>query len=364
MSIKVLVISNYNSVVVTRPEAEIFLGLKKLGLDIHIMTYADSEYAKRFKEAGIRVIDFHPEKKFNAAETGRIRQELISGGYQIVHLFNSKAIINGIRAAKGLPVKVVLYRGYTGNIDWWDPTAYLKFLHPRVDKIMCNSKGVEEHIQKQLFFSKNKTITINKGHRLEWYEGVKPLDLKNINIPRDAFVVTCVANTRRMKGMKYLLKSTYYLPAEYPVHLLLVGNGLDSKSNKKLADKSPFYDHIHFLGFRDDALRIVASSNVFILASVKGESITKSVIEAMALGIAPIITNIPGNRELVVHDKNGLVVPSRNPKALADAIIKLYHDKDKCKQFGQLARKHIAEDLNCELTIEQTKDLYESLLEK
>ena len=133
MPIKVLAISDYREFHSVRPEAEIFIGLKKLGLDVHIMTYGDCEYAQRFRDAGIRVIDFHPQEKFNKDEQKFIRDTLVKEEYDIIHLFNSRAIIHGIRAAKGLKTKVVLYRGYSGNIHWYDPTAYLKFLHPRVE---------------------------------------------------------------------------------------------------------------------------------------------------------------------------------------------------------------------------------------
>ncbi len=63
MPIKLLVISNYRSTVTVRPEAEIFIQLQQTSrYQITIMTYGDSPYAEKFRAAGIRVIDFHPEK--------------------------------------------------------------------------------------------------------------------------------------------------------------------------------------------------------------------------------------------------------------------------------------------------------------
>ena len=152
MALKVLVISNYRETVSVRPEAELFIGLQHKGLEVTIMTYGDAEYTHKFKAAGIKVIDFHPEQKLNRKEIAFIRKELKRGAYDILHLFNSKAIINGLQAAKKLPVKVVLYRGYTGNIHWYDPTAYFKYLHPRVDAIFCIAKSIEDYIRRQSIF--------------------------------------------------------------------------------------------------------------------------------------------------------------------------------------------------------------------
>ncbi|HHM21025.1 MAG TPA: glycosyltransferase family 1 protein, partial [Bacteroidetes bacterium] len=74
---KILVISNYRETASVRPEAELFLGLKKSGVEVDIMTYGDAQYVEKFKSAGIRVIDFHPEKKLDKKEIKRIREELI-----------------------------------------------------------------------------------------------------------------------------------------------------------------------------------------------------------------------------------------------------------------------------------------------
>lgn len=349
-NIKILVVSNYTFFSSTRPEASIFIGLKQLGVDATIMTNGSCEHAENFRNAGIKVIDFMPDKKFSNSATQAIKNELLNGSYDALLLFNSKAIINGINAAKHLPVKVILYRGYTGNIHWCDPTAYFKYLHPRVDKIVCNSKAIEELLHRQLFFKKEKAITINKGHDLQWYENVEPLDLSEFGVPKNAFVAACVANARTMKGIKYLLQATYYVPNDLPIYWLLVGRGLDDAQAKKIQANSPNKNKIIFTGFRPDGLRIVKASQTFVLASIKGESITKSVMEAMSLGVAPVITNIPGNRELVIHEESGLVVPTKNAKAIADAVVKLYNNADKRSVYAENARKRIDQYFNTRKT--------------
>ncbi|MEX0813395.1 MAG: glycosyltransferase family 4 protein [Chitinophagales bacterium] len=360
--IKILVISNYNSFVSSRPEAAIFLGLKQKGVDVEIITDAESEHAQKFKAAGIPVIDALPKKKFSKKSVELIKNRLEKGKHDILLLYNSKAIINGIKAAKNLPVKVVLYRGYTGNIHWWDPTAYAKFLHPRVDKIICNAKAIQELFEKQLFFKKGKAVTINKGHDLNWYRAIEKTDLSEFGIPENAFVVSCVANARRMKGIKYLVKAMDYIPQAMPLHLLLVGKGLDSPDILKIVNKSPNKDKIHFAGYRKDGLNIVKASNVFALASITGESITKAVIEAMSIGIAPLITDIAGNRELVVNGESGIVVPSKNPEALAKGMIRLYENPELCEKYGQNAQERIDQVFNTKRTVEEYLKLFENLV--
>jgi glycosyltransferase involved in cell wall biosynthesis len=364
MPIKILVISDYRHFLSARPEAEVLLGLNKNEFEVTLMTYKGSYYANKFEESGLRVIDFHPKSKFDRKEIAFIRKELVEGNYDILHLFNSPSIVSGIRAARGLRVKVVLYRGYLGHIHWWDPTAYLKFLHPRVDKIVCNAIGVEKLIRRNSIFNAHKCITINKGHRSEWYSHSIGVDWKNEGLPGEAFVVIFVGNNRSMKGIPYLLRALKFLPKDIPMHLVLVGRNLDTKQNIKLVKEGNFADRVHFLGYREDSLNLIASANLMVLPSIYGESLTKSVIEAMSMGIPPVITDIPGNTELVERGVSGLVVPKKNPKALAEAILKMYENPELRNQIGQKAKERIDTVLNSRSTIEKTAELYRELANK
>ncbi|PKP02396.1 MAG: glycosyltransferase family 1 protein [Bacteroidetes bacterium HGW-Bacteroidetes-6] len=361
---KILVISNYSGLNSSRPEAEIMIGLAKRGIEITIMTPPEAEYVARFEEAGIRVIGFQPKKKFDRNEIGFIRKELIAGEYNIIHLFNGKAIINGMKAAKGLPVKVILYRGYCGNIHWWDPTAYLKFLNSRADGIWCIAPAVEKLINRNRIFGKKTAFTIAKGHHPDWYKDVKPKSLSEFNIPQGAFVATMVANARPMKGLKYLIKATYKLSSNIPVYFLLIGNGLESAEIKKLVEKSPLKDRIIFTGYRNDSLELVKSSDVFVLSSLYGEAINKSVIEAMSVGVAPIITDIPGNQGLVIDGESGLVIPRKDPKAIAKAIERLFRNPDEKKKLAFGAKNHIACNYHIDKSIDQLHRYYVELLGK
>ncbi|MBO73022.1 MAG: glycosyl transferase family 1 [Flavobacteriales bacterium] len=358
-----LVISNYRDYHTTRPEADIFKKMSKLGVNITIMTYGESKHAKEFKDLGIKVIDFHPEKKFDKKEILKIKNTIIEDKINIVHAFSSKGSYAAIKAAKGLNVKLILYRGFTGNLEWWNPSSYLKHLNKRVDAIMCNSKGVKEYFDKQLFFKKDKAVTINKGHDTSWYAEYKPVDIKKeLGLSNDAFLLINVANNRKMKGIPYLMKSVALLPKNKNIHLLLAGKGMKTRENLEILKQADCEDRVHFLGFRKDVLNVVAACDVFVLSSLFGESITKSVIEAMSLQKPAIITDIPGNVELIEDGKSGFVTPSKKPKAMAQAIVNMYNNPEKTKQMGVAAKSRIQNQLSSKQTVIQLKALYEKIL--
>lgn len=355
-------ISNYRSTVSVRPEAEIFIGLAKLGFEIEIMTFGDASYVAHFRSAGIKVIDFHPVRKFDAAAVKLIRKRLTEGRHDILHMFNSKAYFNGMKASKGLPVKIVMYRGTQANIHWYDVALYTKYFHKRVDKVVCNSRAVEDEFNKQSMTDrKNRFVTINKGHRPEWYADVAPANLSEFKKGPDTFVLTCVANARRVKGVKYLLGAMARIDPRSDISLLLVGRGLDTAEFKAAARKSGHGDRIFFTGFRKDALSLIQASDAFVMPSIGAESLTKAVVEAMHLRTAPVITNIPGNKPLVEHGQTGLAVPPKNPEALADAIRALYEKRTWCEEIGQNAAASVAKILHSQRTVEEYAAFYKDL---
>ena len=362
MPLKLLVISDYsdtwNSV---RPEAEMLIGMVALGTDITLMTQANAEYVPRFLAQGVKIIDFHPKKKFEWKAIKRIRIALKQGAYDAVYLFNNKAITNTLFAAIGLPLKTVSYRGQTGNIYRYDPSAYLTHLHPRLDGIICVADAVRDDLYRHSRLAKSRIQTVYKGHDLAWYQK-KPANLAAFGIPHEAFVVACVANNRPRKGLSVLLSATHLLAQNSDIHLLLVGAGMDSNEVRKKINASPMAGRIHVAGFRRDAPELVAACDVSVLPSTKREGLPKTVIEAMVYGVPPVVSNTGGSAELVVNAQTGLVVDPGSSNQMSEAILKLSKNKPLCESLGKKARQRIHEHFHTQKSSLETKAYFEKLL--
>lgn len=363
-----LVLSDYrDSLSGVRPEGRWFVELSRhYGYRITLMTQRENaNYLDELEAAGVRIIDWHPAKKFDAGERDRVRKELHEGNYDLLHLFNNKAVATGVRAAKGWRGKVVTYRGYTGNVHWWDPTAYLQHLHPRVDLITCVSQAVKDDLDAQLFFDSSKTVVVAKGHDPAWYEEVQPVDLHaEFNIPAGRLVLMVVANARRMKGMDYLGTAIRRLPAELPLHLMFVGRGLET--NDLLADlaDSPYHDaeDFTFTGWRPDALNLLAAADISVLPSIKGEGLSKVLLESFFLARPTIMTDIGGNRGLGVNGQTALVIPPRDEYALVNAIVELVEDQSLRRRLGPAGRNYITERYHCQQTARDLDAAYRGVL--
>ncbi len=324
------------------------------------MIPGDSSMISRFKDTGIRVIPDHPKRKFSVKSVLRIRKEIRERKYHIIHLFNTKAIVNGSLAATGLDVKVIAYRGAAG-MYWYDPTAWWSHLNPRIDCLICNSSYVQQHLQRQLLFRPGKAVMIHKGMDPEWFRDVIPVPRKELGIPDNAMVIGCVANVRRIKGVPYLVEASYHIDPALPVHILLIGSGMDSESNMRMIRSSPLKDRIHILGFRKDVYEIIAACDIYIQPSLS-ESLSRSVMEAMCLGVPCIVSDTGGLLELVEHEKSGLVTERGNPKAIAQAIERMAGDGEIRKKYAVEAIDRMKTTFSVENMVTRTRKLYEEMV--
>ena len=100
---------------------------------------------------------------------------------------------------------------------------------------------------------------------------------------------------------------------------------------------------------------------MFALPSVKREGLARSLIEAMAYGIAPVATDCGGSPELVTDGVSGLIVPVRDANALGSAFRRLYQEPELRRSLGAAARERIGENFRIEETIAKTFELYDEL---
>lgn len=339
---KILFITNYDipGTHNTRPEAEMILGLKRAGVDCEVMTRRRCYWGDRLAEAGIPIHDHVPRRKLSLASVRYIRRVLREGRHDALYLFNNPAILNGVVASIGLPVKVVTYRGQTGNVSRWNPLQYFMHLSPRVARIVCVAEAVRQSLL-PVVFDRRIPVTIYKGHDLAWYERAEKADLTTLGVPAGSFAVCAVANYRPRKGIEVLIEAARHLPEDAPIHILLIGKGMDGPELSRLVAASPRSAQIHAFGHRTDVMRIVAACQATVLAATKREGLPKSVIESMVQEVTPVVTATGGSPELVEDGVSGLVVPPGDARALAEAITRLYRDPAANRRMGVAARERI-----------------------
>jgi glycosyltransferase involved in cell wall biosynthesis len=312
-----------------RPTIATFIGMREAGIEVTVVCPANHPNHKTLEEAGVPTVDIRLPTNFNKEGIAALRAELIRGRYHIMHTFNNKAVSNGLRACKGLPVKIVCYRGIVGAVGFLDPMSWMRYLNPRIDRIVCVCDAIRRHFLEMkpafLRMPAERPVTIYKGHKLEWFTAT-PARLEDYGIPEDAFVVACTANYRPRKGIDYLIGGIELLPSDIPAHLLLIGHMEAEKLTRRI-EKSPARERIHRIGWVPNAPELSAASD-----------------------------------ELVVDGVSGVVVPPRNAQGIADAIETLYRDERLRQRMGEAARARIETAFRNEDTVRNTIALYQELV--
>ena len=282
--------------------------------------------------------------------------------FDFVHAFNSQGLVNCVWGLQGLPCKLIAYRGYAGQTQWYDPMMYTKYFHPRVDHIICLSDEIREILSANMPWAKHKLTTIHKGHDTEWYANIEKYKREDFGFTEKDILICFVANVRPFKGLPYLLKATQQLSKDLPLQFIFIGNGYEDEEIQRLVSQSPFKERIHLLGFRKDALSVVSMSDGLVLTSTHGEALTKSVLEAMSLGVPAIITDIAGNKGVVINGESGWIVPATNINALSKAIEEFAKNPGERKRRGINAKQHMAEHFHTKNTVEGFLRMYNSLI--
>jgi glycosyltransferase involved in cell wall biosynthesis len=185
-----------------------------------------------------------------------------------------------------------------------------------------------------------------------------------LGLTPDTLVLGKVAVVRPMKDHANLLKACALLKSQaVPFHLVLIGRraSQDNAGLMRLIEQTGIGDRISLLGERHDMPALMAGLDVLVVSSAWGESFPIVLGEAMAAGV-PCVTTDLGDSAWIVGDA-GIVVPPRDPQALADGMARLLTaDVERRRQLGMCARARIAENFGLARTLERYHDLYREVL--
>jgi len=189
-------------------------------------------------------------------------------------------------------------------------------------------------------------------------------------IPRSSKIVLFVGQMSKAhahKGIDDLIKSfKRILDDTKEAYLFLVGKGDMILEYKKMCQSYGILDNVIFTGFVDETelIEYYKSSDVVVLPSTTvQEGFGMVLIEGNACGKPVIGTKIGGIQYVIKDGETGLLVPPKNPEALADAIIKLLSNEDLSKKMGENGRKLVEQNYTWKRTVEMTEKVYNEAIE-
>ena len=336
-------------------------GLYLKNVDITVVTSKSTSDTHDLEKLGVKIVYINLRNLSFIQNVRRIRKILIEGNIDIIHVTYSRAAFIGLMASRGINIKVVGYFGSL-SIHWYDPTAWFTFLNKRMDRIICPSDAVARHLKMQLnSHNRNKVVRIYKGYDTSWFDKVKEVTRERLGAAPNDFIICSTGNLRRVKGIKYLIKAIGHIPKSIPFKILLIGSGTNSSRVIRLVNKTGRPERFILKGYVPVSPAFMAACNLYVQPSLS-EGLGRAITEAMCLAKPVIVTEGEGPKELITDGFNGFVVKSGSHKAIGEAIIWCYENRESLPFIGLKARKTIMERFNHLQTVQMTDDLYLELL--
>lgn len=326
--------------------------------------------ADRLGELDIPITIFD-EHSHNAAQLlFRIRRILADEKFDILHTHRYKEnILGGLaRTMTGVPHQIRTVhglaepaRGFKGLKSRLYRLLDAIVTRTRIDMSIAVSCDIERQLSTQ--FGPEHVIMIHNGidgERLQ--PTTSPADIrKRLGLSAEHSLIGSVGRLTPVKGYQYLLGAFRIVAARHPhARLVLVGDGPERAALESLTAEYGLDKKVIFYGFTPDVGEILAALDVFVLSSLH-EGVSISLLESLALGIPSVVTNVGGNPEVVRHNDTGLLVPSMDEPALAEAIGSLLDNPGRAIMMREAGRILVASEFSKSAMATRVHTLYRRL---
>jgi glycosyltransferase involved in cell wall biosynthesis len=300
----------------------------------------------------------------------RLAQDLRRQRVQLVHAYGFYPNVFSVPAARFAGCIAIASVRDTGVFS---SQVKLKTLFQKAacllaDRVIANSCAVRAWLV-GLGVNQNHIDLIPNGIVLDG-RPERPADFpirRGLRIDPNVPVIAVVSRLNPRKGLEYFLEAAAIAARRFPAaRFLIVGGSCDStyqSSLEKRAGDLMIASKLIFTGERQDVKEILRETNLAVLPSLS-EGMSNFLLEAMAVGLPAVATNVGGNPEIVQHDKTGLLVPARDAQALSDAMIRILERPELGCRFGAAGFQRVSAHFSLTSTVRRTEELYTSLLEQ
>ncbi len=237
------------------------------------------------------------------------------------------------------------------------------------DAVITCSDEVTNSIIEHLKVPKEKVYTILNGVDTDLFNPeIDTLSLKReLDIPEESKIISCVTRLKKEKGIHTLLKSFQKITTQKPdIFLIIVGSGNYQDELKKLSKKLNIENKVKFVGeiTHENLPQYYAFSDIFVLPTLAKEGLPWTVIEAMSCGKPVIASEIGGIPQMIKDGINGLLVEPGNVKKLTEKISFLLDNKETREKLSKNAREFVVKNLSQEKMINETFDIISKCIKK
>lgn len=281
----------------------------------------------------------------------------------VVHAHMYRASVPGTIAARLAGVPVII--GQVHNVDTWE-TRRQKWMDRFMSRRRCCTVAVSEKVRRNMM----ETLGLPAQKVRVIYNGVDTgrFDLPSARLPvrkalclqEEDIVIVYHGRLVPQKNPERLVDIAAHFKNHSPrVTVVVAGDGASRGKMEKRASQLEAWDHIQFLGRRNDIPELLNAADIAVLPSAK-EGFSNALVEAMAAGLPVIATNVGGNGEAIEHGLSGCIVQESDFEGFLKALEMLVEDPTERQRMSTAAKKR-AERFSLDNMVREVENLYITL---
>jgi glycosyltransferase involved in cell wall biosynthesis len=293
------------------------------------------------RAAGVRVRCLDARGSRDLRWAARLRRYLLAERFDVVHLHSPMVAGVARLVVRTLPRRVRPRVVTTEHNEWWSyvlPTRVANALtFPLDDAHLAVSEDVRRSVPSWLRSEVRTVVHGTSTADARSARGERDAARAELGLSPEDVVAVTVANFRAQKAYPDLLAAVQIAAEHAPrLRVVAVGQGPLESQIRAEHQRLGLGDRFRFLGYRDDALRVLAACDIFTLAS-HYEGYPVALMEALAVGLPVVATEVGGVPDAVRQGVEGIVVPPGRPELLAAALAELANDPELRRELAGAA---------------------------
>jgi len=230
----------------------------------------------------------------------------------------------------------------------------IKLFYNRADSIIAVSDYIKDDLAENYGIDQKKISTIYNPVDIDRIQCLASEPVNHQWFEENIPIVVSVGRLSKEKGFDYLIRSIAIVMEKTAARLFIAGEGVEEKNLKELSRRLGIDKCVYFSGFQENPYKYMKRSTILVLSSLF-EGFPNVLIEAMVCGL-PVVSTIynPGHNEIIENEKNGLLVPVADEKALAEAMLRLLNNPAERRKYSSNAKEKVRQ-FSLEHIVEQYK---------
>jgi len=317
-------------------------------------------FGEILSKQGYQVDSISRKEGFDVKLIFQIRKYVIQHKIDVLHCHQYTPWVYGVLASIFTGTKVIFTehgRFYPDRSSW--KRKYINpFLVRLTDHITAISKATRQALVDYEYIPASKIDVIYNGIAELESDITKSQQLrKKLSIPEDSLILGTISRLDPIKNHRLLISS--FAKIQHPeLILLIVGDGEIRSNLENLVKQLGISEKVIFTGFQTTPVDYLQLMDIFLLPSLS-EGTSMTLLEAMSLSKACIVTDVGGNPEIIEDNVSGLVTPSDDEKRLITACDLLLKDSKLRKKLGDAGRAQFEERFTVQSMLKNYQDIYQ-----